>query len=341
MPGMQLIKDAPLRWGGGTLTPPDLRVLVTGGAGFIGRKLVGHLLADGRSVTVLDDLSARNSGDLPRHPWLKFIPASVLDEAAVRESSRGAHLIFHLASLVGMRRVVPNLELTYQTSVKGALNVLKWTGNAPVVLFSSSAVYGHLSGGNTGEGQEINEETPLAYDGGHRGYASGKWQMERLGLEASVNGRPVMILRPFNIVGTGQNTDGMVIPTFVDKAIANMPIPVFDDGLQTRAFGCVDYFIGCLMRLVAGTEAWRTPRNIINLGSSRQTSILDLAKIIKEETQSHSCLEFIPFDRVYPGLRDVRTREANTQRLEGLIGPVKWPDIRTIIRSILLDLDKN
>ena len=314
----------------------SLPVLVTGGCGFIGHHLVRRLLQQGNRVTVLDDLSTGRLENLPDHPNLNFVEGSVLDEETVLQAGREVQLVFHLASVVGMQRAYSQPELTYHTSVVGTDNVLKATGNSPVVLFSSSAVYGLVSQGQTQEAQTISEELPLAYDGGKRGYAAGKWQMERIGQQAAKTGRPVMILRPCNAVGSRQSPAyGMVLPRFIERATAGNPLTIFDDGEQRRSFSCVDTFIDCTMQLIAKPQAWQPPCNVINVGTNRPTSIWELAQIVLQETGSASPVEFIPYEQIFPGKQDARVRVPDTQRLESLLGAVEWPDVRTLVRSIV------
>jgi UDP-glucose 4-epimerase len=313
-----------------------LRVLVTGGCGFIGHHLVRRLLLNNHLVTILDNLSTGRLANLPNHPNIRFVEGSVLDEKTVFSVGQEAQLVFHLASIVGMQQVYKQWELTYQTSVVGTEKILKATNNIPIVLFSSSAVYGMVSQGKIRENQPIFEDLPLTYDGGRKGYASGKWKMEQLGQQAANMGRPVMILRPCNIIGSGQSSDyGMVLPRFIEQAISGKPLTIFDDGQQSRCFSCVQRFLDFAMQLIAKPKAWQPSENVINVGTSCSTSIQDLAEIVLEETGSFSPIEFIPYEQVFGGKQDVRVRVPDTKQLEALIGSIEWPDIRTLVRHVV------
>jgi UDP-glucose 4-epimerase len=270
------------------------------------------------------------------------VEGSILDQATVLKAGRNAQLVFHLASVVGMQQVYRQRELTYETSVVGTENVLKATGNVPIVLFSSSAVYGLVSQGKIQENQIISEDLPLAYDGGQRGYALGKWKMDQMGQQAAKNGRQVMILRPCNVVGSGQSgAYGMVLPRFIEQATSGKPLTIFDDGRQCRCFSCVDKFIDCTMQLIAQPNAWQPLLNVINVGTKCSTSILELAQIVLEETGSSSPLKFIPYEKLFQGKQDVRVRVPDIRRLEELIGSVEWPDIRTIVRCVVQEVQKH
>ena len=217
-------------------------VLVTGGAGFIGHHLVRALLEAGHAVRVLDDLSTGTRANLPQHPNLDFQPGSILDREAVATAARGAGSIVHLAGLVGMRLVTRRPALAYRTTVEGTRNLLRAT-RAPIALLSSSAVYGIEAETDTQESLPIHRSAPLAYDGGRPGYATGKWQMERMAQDAARDGRNILVVRPFNVVGHGQRSDsGMVLPRFIELARRGEPLTVYGDGMQTRCFTEVGVF---------------------------------------------------------------------------------------------------
>ena len=309
--------------------------MVTGGCGFIGHHLVRRLLEGGVAVTVLDDLSTGRLENLPDHPNLEWIEGSVLDRETVERAVDGADLIFHLASMVGMRRVDEDPEGAYQVSAQGTQILLDASASTPLVAFSSSSVYGLETQGRVTEDDALNDDRALAYDGGRRGYASGKWAMENLVL-AVRDERPILVLRPFNVIGEGQSGSyGMVVPRFLAQALAGLPLSVYGDGRQERCFSCVHGFVDRVLRLVELPAAWRAPTNILNIGSDEPTTISDLARIVIEETGSSSRIEVVAYDKVYPGRRDVRWRSPNLQRIESLLGPEPWPTIRDLVRRLV------
>lgn len=313
----------------------NTKTLVTGGCGFIGSHIVARLVKNGGSVSVLDDLSTGRYENLPTSPLVTFHLGSVLDAAAIKRAAAGADRIIHLASVVGMRLASADAARAYHISAEGTARVLAATRNKPVVVFSSSAVYPNLHGRAHHETETLSTEAALAYDGGQPGYACGKVHLEHLATEASRNGRQVLIIRPFNIIGSTQlSAYGMVVPRFVEDARAGRPLQVYDDGKQTRTFGDVDTFVNCLFRLMEQAHAWLPPHNVFNIGSTEATSVRQLAELIRNATGSAVPLHYVPYAAVFPGRYDVRSRQPDTSRLEAMIGPVEWPSITDIVQQL-------
>ncbi len=317
---------------------PYQRVLVTGGCGFLGGHIVPFLLKRGHKVTVLDDLSTGSLSNIPQqHPNLLFIQGSVLDLELVQEHALNKDLIIHLASTVGMELVYNKPDESYIISKTGTENMLSTSANIPIVLFSSSAVYGQTTLTEVAEHQSVTLEDALSYDGGVYGYAVGKWELENLGKLAMEKGRQVMIIRPFNVVGTGQSSAyGMVVPNFIKKALNDSPVTVYDDGDQSRSFTCVETFTSCLYRLMSTQRAWEYPKNIINIGADQCTTINELAKIVIEEVDSYSNIEYLAYNKVFPKKKDVRHRRPDLGLLHELIGEeVEWPTIQNIVSRMV------
>ena len=312
------------------------KALVTGGAGFIGHHLVKQLLAQGTRVTVLDDLSSGCRENLPIHAALRFIEGSVLSASQVADAAKRVDIVFHLASVVGMRLAVRQRDQAYHTAVEGTRTVLAATGGTPTVLFSSSAVYGLTVGELAREDDPVDVSRTLAYDGGIPGYCKGKLKSERLGQQVAQDGHPVLIVRPFNVVGIGQvGTYGMVIPTFVHNALAGKPLQVFGDGLQSRTFSEVKTFVSILLQLIQRSEAWHKPENVVNIGTTQSTTILDLAKLVKHKVSSAVPIELVPYQRIFPGKSDVFARVPDVTRLENLVGKVDWPPLIEVLDGII------
>lgn len=312
-------------------------VLITGGAGFIGNSIVKRFLQSGDIVHVLDDLSTGSLDNLPKHPNLYFHHGSILNKTFV-ESLKDIEfdLIIHLASIVGMRLATKYHKLVYDTCTIGTSNVLDTFKNVPVILFSSSAVYGMDNRHAVREDQPVAYEQLLKYDANDPGYACGKWAMEQIGVKESQEGRKVMILRPFNVVGTRQvGTYGMVVPTFVNNALGGKPLTVFDDGFQVRSFSDVSTFIDCMFKLMEHDELWESGKNIINMGAKTGNSINDLAFIVLEETQSDSVIKYCFYEEFFPNHKDVVYRVPDTSYGEKYYGQIEWPSLRAIVRNII------
>src|ERR671931_320743 len=280
---------------GGVLYPvPPMsgkpRALVTGGAGFIGSHLCELLLADGCEVWALDDLSTgseRNVTHLRERRDFHLVVESVLSSSIVNELVHKCDVVYHLAAAVGVRLIVEQPVHTMVTNVQGTENVLDHASRfrKRVLVASTSEVYG-----------DHREERPLS-EGDRRIYgpttekrwlyADSKAMDEHLALSYHLErGLDAVVVRLFNTVGPRQSGRyGMVIPRFVEKALAGEPLEVHGDGTQTRSFCHVLDTVRALSGLM---EAERLSGEIFNVGSSERISILELAARVKEATGSES-----------------------------------------------------
>ncbi|WP_405773780.1 NAD-dependent epimerase/dehydratase family protein [Streptomyces sp. NBC_00859] len=319
-------------------TESDRPVLVTGGAGFIGGHLVEALSRAGHRVRVLDDLSTGLAATVQDLPGVRLVRGSVLDAGDVSRAAEGTGLVIHLAGVVGMRLAAEMADHAYRVGREGTDTVLRHTGGTPVVLVSSSAVYG-LSDGSSPLDDElpVDRSVPLAYDGGAPGYATGKWEMERLGLDAAAR-RPVLIVRPFNVVGPRQSGRyGMVLPTFWGQAQAGVALTVHGDGSQRRCFTDVGQFIGRLRELCAAPRAWQARRPLYNIGSVTSTSITELAALVLKATGGTAGITHVPYESVFPGRVDVTGRVPRVDRLRDLTGETVWLPAASIVAKMLAD----
>ncbi|MEU6275047.1 NAD-dependent epimerase/dehydratase family protein [Streptomyces populi] len=309
-------------------------VLVTGGAGFIGSRLVRALASAGHRVRVLDDLTTGRAESVADVPGVTLVRGSVLDPEAVAGAARGTGLVLHLAGVVGMRLAARQAGLAYAVGHDGTANVLDRSGDAPVVLVSSSAVYGLSdSAAVLREDVPLDRAVPLAYDGGAPGYATGKWEMERLGRQAGRH-RPVLVVRPFNVVGPGQSGRyGMVLPTFFRQGEAGEPLTVHGDGTQRRCFTDIDQFTTRLLELAASEAAWRPDGNVFNIGSTTETAIGDLARLVIEATGSTAGVVHVPYESVFPGRTDVTGRVPRVDRLTSAVGETHWLPAAELVRK--------
>ena len=270
-------------------------ILITGGCGFIGSHLVRFLLDRGKKVIVLDDLSTGYLENIPvDHENLEFIEGSILDLELLESIKGKVSLIFHLASYVGMKLVYEKPDVSYQLSKQGTTNMLSISQDIPIVLFSSSAVYGNTKDVSK-ETESISIDNAMHYDGDKLGYAAGKYALEQLGSASMDENRDIMIVRPFNVIGIRQSSKyGMVVPTFIESALKHEPLVIYDDGKQTRSFGCVEKFTTCLYQLINTDEAWVKPNNIVNIGCPNSIEINELADTIIRITKSKSVKVYKP-----------------------------------------------
>jgi len=254
------------------------RVLITGGAGFIGSHLCERLLNDGCSVVALDDLSTgyfKNIAALAGRAEFQFVRGSVEDEATVNILMSQCDAVFHLASAVGVQLIVDEPVRTIRTTIHGTEVVLEAANRygRPTLITSSSEVYGK------GARVPFSEDDDVVMGATRQSrwcYAYSKGIDEFLGLAYNKQyGLPVRIVRLFNTVGPRQvGMYGMVLPRFVTAALNHQPLKVFGDGQQTRCFCHVKDVVDAIVRLSATPQA---VGNVFNLGSDEEISINDLA----------------------------------------------------------------
>ncbi|HEX8523782.1 MAG TPA: NAD-dependent epimerase/dehydratase family protein [Tepidisphaeraceae bacterium] len=276
------------------------KFLITGGAGFIGSHLAEKLLAQGHTVTVLDDLSTGRLANLQHvsdNSGLKRVEGSVENPAVVDPLVAGCDAVYHLASAVGVQLVVDEPIRTIRTTIHGTEVVLEaaYRHRKPVLITSSSEVYGK---GSRVPFSEDDDVVMGATRFSRWSYAYSKGIDEFLALAYHRQyGLPTTVVRLFNTVGPRQvGMYGMVLPRFVEAALANRTIQIFGDGTQTRCFCHVSDVTDALMQLV-GTPA--AMGQVFNLGSDEEVSINDLAREVIEAAGSKSAIEHIPYEKAY------------------------------------------
>lgn len=311
--------------------------LVTGGAGFIGSHLCEFLLLKKSSVLVLDDLSTGSLSNLDEcsdNPLFRFIIGSVLDEALTRGMVHQCNKVIHLAAAVGVENIIQRPVETIETNVKGTENILMAASGdgTPVFIASTSEVYGKS------ENIPFREDGDIVLGATSRSrwsYACSKAIDEFLALAYwKDKGLPVIIGRLFNTVGPRQSGRyGMVLPRFIEQALSGKPITVFGDGEQTRSFSLVYEVVDAVVALIENPEAIG---KVVNIGSTQEISIGDLAKKVREITDSSSEIRFISYEEAYPDdFEDMRRRAPDVSLLQSLTGSFPKADIEAIIRNIL------
>jgi UDP-glucose 4-epimerase len=282
-------------------TVPAMKVLVTGGAGFIGSHLSERLLDVGAEVYALDDLSTgseRNVFHLADRPEFHLVVDSVLSPSVVSELVHRCDVVYHLAAVVGVRLIVERPGHTLLTNVQGTESILEYASRFAkrVLVASSSEVYGDHP-----EEVSLDENARRIYGpttARRWAYADTKAIDEFLALARfDEDGLQCVIARLFNTVGPRQSGQyGMVIPRFVEAALAGAPLEVYGDGTQTRCFCHVSDTVGALQALVAEPS---TAGGIFNVGSTERVRIVDLATRVIEKTGSSSEIVFVPYAEVF------------------------------------------
>ncbi|MEP6990345.1 MAG: GDP-mannose 4,6-dehydratase [bacterium] len=314
-----------------------MRVLITGGAGFIGSHLADAYIARGDDVHIIDDLSTgrfSNISHLKGHPQFSYTIESVLNQPVLAEVMDGCDLVFHLAAAVGVQLILESPVHTIETNVRGTEVVLEVANKKkkPVLVASTSEVYG------------LSDQLPFREDGPlvmgatskHRwSYACSKALDEFLALAYFREKQlPVVVVRLFNTVGPRQTGQyGMVIPRMVQQALSGEPLTVYGDGRQTRCFGDVGDVVAALMRLMEEPDA---VGQVYNVGTTEEIEIGALAQRIVELTGSSSEITYTAYDDAYEvGFEDMPRRVPDVTKLAALIGFTPTKSLDDILQSVI------
>ena len=307
-----------------------MKILITGGAGFIGSSLSEFHIKQGDTVVAVDDLSTGRIENLSRlmdNKKFSFVEADVLSWVDLSSAVASADRIYHLAAIVGMFRVLKEPVAVTRVNVGATELVLEAAvngGNNPqVIIASSSSVYGHSD-----EQLKLCEDSDLTFcqeRGGLTGYALSKLTNE---IQARAYheeyGLKVVIPRLFNVVGPHQSGNyGFVIPRFINQAIAGEPLTVFGDGSQIRSFCDVRDTMSALNQLAdIGSEPGEVRNGeVVNVGNPHEISILELAKLVIARSGSSSPIQLVPFDQAYGEHFDhITQRKPVVEKLERLTG---------------------
>jgi UDP-glucose 4-epimerase len=317
-------------------------ILVTGGAGFIGSHLTEALLARGDQVTVIDDESTGNFQNLTaavKNPNLKIIRGSVGDAAIIKGALEGVSEVYHLAAAVGVALIAREPLQTIERNIYPTQLLLdelcrRHRAGQPLKFFlaSTSEVYGK------NPKQVWNEEDDLVFGSTTRprwSYGASKAIDEFLTLACSRQfGLPVVISRFFNVVGPRQTgAYGMVLPRFIDAALASQPLIVHDDGRQIRCFAHVADVIAAVLNLMQTPNA--TGR-VFNIGSDQAISIRDLASAVIAQCGSQSKIQFQTYTEAYDqDFEDIRRRVPDLTRLRSTIDHQPSHNLASIIRDTI------
>jgi len=300
-----------------------MKVLITGGAGFIGSHLSERHLSNGDSVSIIDNLSTGsidNLHNIEGHENFDVVIGDVLNEDEVRPLVEECDLIYHLAAAVGVNFIIENPLTSLISNIRGTEIILELANESKkkVVIASTSEIYGKKNGHvpfsedsdrilgpttvirwNYSTSKAVDELFALAY-----------WREKRL---------PCVIVRPFNVIGPRQSGHyGMVVPRFVKQALLGHPITVYGDGEQRRCWTYIDDALDGLVGLATSDSA---VGEIFNLGSHFETSIKDLAFKVKELTSSDSEIQFVSYDQAWPKgtYEDLMYRAPDLSKIRGCV----------------------
>lgn len=314
-----------------------MKVLVTGGAGFIGSYLAEIYLARGNEVYVIDDLSTgslENIRHLSTNPMFHFVNDTILNREAMVELIGICDVVAHLAAAVGVKLIIDEPLKSIHTNIVGTEIVLELANKFRKKFFlaSTSEVYGRNSQVPLHENDlRIYGPTHLA----RWSYAATKAMDEFLALAYYRTTRlPVVIARFFNTVGPRQTGQyGMVIPRFVGQALRNEPITIYGDGKQTRSFTSVKDVVRGVVHLL---EEPRAIGETFNIGGEEEISINELAARVKGITGSTSPITHVPYDEAYQeGFEDMERRLPDITRIKSLIGYKNTYDLDKILAEIV------
>ena len=320
-----------------------MKILVTGGAGFIGSHLCERLVNEGHTVTTIDNFSTgrpSNLSNLVGSSNFDLVEGSILDSNTLDPLIVNADYVFHLAAAVGVFNIVNNPLASLLTNIRGTENVLEaaHSNNTPVFLTSSSEVYGKNISNSLKESDDRILGSPVTL---RWSYSEAKAIDESLAYAYFIEKQlETRIVRFFNTVGPRQlGAYGMVVPRFVKAALADEPITIYGDGNQTRCFAHVYDVVDAVMAI---SFAKNTIGKVINIGNNFEISINALAKKIVDATESKSEIIFVPYAEAYgDGFEDMERRVPNIDLINQLVGWKPKRDLSTMIADISVEMKKS
>jgi len=314
-----------------------MKILITGGAGFIGSHLAEKLLERGHEVFIIDNLwtgKLANIGKIQNHKKFHLVVDTILNESVMNELIFKVDHIYHLAASVGVKNIMDHPVETLDINVKGTETVLRLANRfkKKVLIASTSEVYGkHVE-------HAVSEDDDRVMGSVKKrrwAYACSKTLDEFQALAYFDEKKlPVVIGRLFNTVGPRQTGQyGMVLPSFVQSALLGKPISVYGDGTQSRSFAHVNDVVQAITKLMDEPAA---EGEIFNVGNDTEVTINELAQKIREMTGSDSEIEHIPYEKAYgPGFEDMKRRCPNIEKVRKLIGFEPSYDLTAMIQSVI------
>lgn len=318
-----------------------MRVLITGGAGFIGSHLAEAYLEKGDEVYIIDDFStgaAENINALRQNRRFKdrlFVTAeTILNYDALLELTGICDAVFHLAAAVGVRYIIDNPLKSININIRGTENVLELCAKfkKKVLITSSSEVYGKHLHAPLIETDNVIYGPPTK---SRWSYAASKLMDEFIALAYfRTTQLKVIVARLFNTVGPRQTGDyGMVLPRFVGQALRNEPLTVYGTGKQTRTFTYVKDAVRALMGLMENDD---TAGEVFNVGGTEEITILSLAQKIIKETGSSSPIQLVPYDEAFEkDFEDMQRRVPSIDKIRNWIGFEPAADLDMILKMVV------
>ena len=319
-----------------------MRILITGGAGFIGSHLAELLLAGGDEVAVIDNLSTgslANIEHIKSNPRFKFVRDTIHNAYAMKKLIQHCDMVYHLAAAVGVQLIADDPVHTIETNIHGTEVVLEIANRfgKKVLVASTSEVYGKSEAVPFHE----DDDTVLGSTRYSRwAYACSKMVDEFLALAYFQEYKlPVVIVRLFNTIGPRQTGRyGMVVPRFVEQALKDKPLIIYGSGKQTRCFAYVEDVIEAMTSLM---NCEQSPGTAYNIGSTEEITMEALADKIIFLTGSKSPKQFISYEEAYGrAIDDMMRRVPSIERIESVTGWKPRTNLEQTLRTIIDDIRK-
>ena len=311
-----------------------MRVLVTGGAGFIGSHLADALIARGDQVVALDNFSTGSTANI-KHITKNFeiIDGDIRNAELIKETIKDVDLVFHMAAALGVNTILESPLESISTNIAGSEVVLNAAAHHKkrILIASTSEIYGK------NPKQPLNETDDRVVGSPQKirwSYSDAKAIEEAMAFSLNQEkGLKVTTARLFNTVGPRQSAHyGMVVPRFVRSALKNEPISIYGDGTQSRVFCHVNDAIEALLALV-GTD--KTINEVYNVGGTGEITIKELADSVIKETKSQSSIEFIPYEKAYaPGFEDMQRRVPDISKIKQELNWAPKKNLSQIIADV-------
>jgi UDP-glucose 4-epimerase len=308
-----------------------MRVLITGGAGFIGSHLADALIARGDQVVALDNFSTGSTANIKHITKnLEIIDGDIRNTELINETTKDVDLVLHMAAALGVNTILESPLESISTNITGSEVVLNAAANYKkrILIASTSEIYGK------NPKQPLNESDDRVVGSPQKirwSYSDAKAIEEAMAFSLNQDkGLKVTTARLFNTVGPRQSAQyGMVVPRFVKAALNNEPINIYGDGTQSRVFCHVQDAIEALLALVATDK---TINEVYNVGGNGEITIKKLAETIIKQTNSKSTIEYIPYEKAYaPGFEDMQRRVPDISKIKEAI---KWQPHRDLSQII-------